>query len=236
MGAEFIEPFSRVFERHVLGEARSVGVPFFDEKAIKAWLPTESEVPDGVLAYESCNIFIESKAGLFDTSVMVAGHSTIFSHKTKALLKAANQAWAANEGARLSSAAPEIVKNAPVDFLIVVTNKELSAGKGSSVAGMYPEGKFAPPNSKAAQTLPLDHIYVMSIEDYESLMSATRLGEINLPEFLHGCVHRDAHPGTMLMFMRQHLQEMKIPTRLSGLVHDSTEAASRRLEKFLPKA
>ena len=231
----FIEPFSKIFERHVLGEARLLTVPFFGEAEIKRWLPPDTQVPDGLLAYGTCNVFIESKAGLFDESVMTVGHSTIFSHKTRALLTAANQAWSASELMRTGGEAPKQVLDAPIDYLLIVTNKELNAGRGPTLADIYPEGKFSPPTELAARTLPVAHIYVLSVEDFERLMAATRRGEIDLPAFLAEIVRLDADPSTMTFFLHQHLDQRGISHHTSDLVHQAMEAVHARLEPILPK-
>jgi len=230
----FIEPFSKIFERHVLGEARALPVPFFGEDEIKRWLPPDTQVPDGLLAYGTCNVFIESKAGLFDESVMTVGHSTIFSHKTRALLTAANQGWSASELMRAGDKAPRQVLDAPVDYLLIVTNKELNAGRGPTLADIYPDDKFRPPTEVAARTLPIAHIYVLSVEDFERLMVATRQGEIDLPTFLAEIVTLDADPQTMAYFLHQHLDQRGISHHTSDLVHQAMEATHVRLEPILP--
>ncbi len=232
--AKFIESFSKIFERHVVAEARSTGVPFYGEDEIRSWLPPKTKVPDGLLAFGSCNVLIESKAGLYDESVMTVGHSIIFSQKTRALLQAANQGWDAL-AFHTSGKAPDFVSQAPIDYLLVVTNKELSAGCGTTLAKMYPEDKFVPPDEEAARTLPIAHIYVLSIEDYEALLSAVRLKEVDLPSFLTACVQRDADPATTRMYMSQHMAGLDVPYGTSEVIQAAVGASQERLKKFLPK-
>jgi len=139
-GQDYMDRFSKLFEQHVLGEARNLQAPFFNEDDLKALLPIGVKVPDGLLSYPDCNVFVESKAGMFDESLMTVGHSEIFAHKTRALKKAACQAWSASVALRQQGRAASNVATATRDYLLIVTNKELSASRGTVLAEMYPPG------------------------------------------------------------------------------------------------
>ena len=93
-GPEYIEPFSRLFEQHVLAEAGKVPARLFGEDALRGLIAAGTQVPDGLLSFPGCNVFIESKAGLYPESVMTVGNSDVFAHKTRAIRKAVDQAWA----------------------------------------------------------------------------------------------------------------------------------------------
>lgn len=233
--SDYIEPFSRLFERHVVAEAQSIGVPLFGESILAEWLPKDTEVPDGLLAYGRCNIFIESKAGIFSESVMTVGHSTMFAHKTKALLKGAMQGWSAATGLHANAKAPPEIAAADINYLLIVTNKELNAGRGTSVASMYPDGKFAPPNEAAKRLLPLEHIYVISIADFERLLAAVRAGDLDLPTFLGDCVTQDSDSQTMVFSLHQHLDRLGIARRSSALVQDAADSTYARLEALVQR-
>jgi hypothetical protein len=86
-GQDYIDHFSKLFESHVTSEAAKVDTLFLNEQQIASFMPANKEVPDSLLSFRSCNIFIESKAGLFDESVMVVGHSEMFARKTASFPK-----------------------------------------------------------------------------------------------------------------------------------------------------
>lgn len=170
-GQSYIDSFSKLFERHVIAEADSIGIPFYSESDIRRWIGSDEEVPDGLLSFADCNIFIESKAGLFDESVMAVGHLEIFKQKTRALQKAASQTWNASIGLRQASQAPQMVAAAESDFLLIVTNKELSASRGDHLAKMYPAGTLDPKQPEALRHLLLEHIYIVEIADFERMIT-----------------------------------------------------------------
>ena len=45
----------------MLSGARKLDVPFLDEQSLEACLPSGEKVPDGLLLFPDCNVFIESK-------------------------------------------------------------------------------------------------------------------------------------------------------------------------------
>ena len=99
---------------------------------------------------------------------MTVGNKDVFAHKTKAIRKAVGQAWATSVSLREQRRAPLKVLNAEADYLLIVTNKELGASKGTALASMYPEGTLEYPSSEAERLLPRNHIYVLAIDDFEA--------------------------------------------------------------------
>ena len=67
-GQEYMKRFSRLFERHVVAEAGNVPARFVDEDALREFIAADTQVPDGLLSFPGCNVFIESKAGLYHES------------------------------------------------------------------------------------------------------------------------------------------------------------------------
>lgn len=234
-GQEYASKLGHAFESHVIADVHSLAAPFHDEKQLKAWLPQESEVPDGLLSFPSCNVFVEAKAGLFDESVMTVASAEIFKHKTRALQKAVRQAWAASTGLRKNAAVPPQVLEASSDYLLVVTNKELSAGNGTVLEKVYPAGTLAATSADAARFLPLQNIYVLSIEDFERLVAAVRAGTVDLPSFLADCAARDGDPATSVFYFEQHLDREKVPLGFSAAVESTYSATEQRVRAVVER-
>ena len=115
------------------------------------------------------------------------------------------------------------------DYLLIITNKELSAGNGATLAEIYPAGTLAPPSEIALEHLPLDHIYVVSIEDFERLMAGARRGQVDLPTFMADCVVRDRDPSTSRFYFEHHLDKHGVPRGYSAAVEDAYLAAMARV-------
>ena len=232
-GQTYMDRFGRLFERHVLGEARRVPAPFFDEETLRGWIADGSQVPDGLLSFPGCNVFVESKAGLFGESVMAVGNDEMFARKTRAVTKAVGQAWAASVSLRRERRAPRAVLDAEVDYLLVVTNKELGASRGRALADMYPDGTLEYPDAEAERLLPRDRVYVLSIDDFERLANAAADETVDLPGFLASCVEDDGDPERALHLFEQHLDRRAVARRFSLVVEDAADASLSRLEGVL---
>ena len=194
VGQEYMDRFGRLFERHVVAEAKKVRTRFVDEDGLRQWIAADTQVPDGLLSFPGCNVFVESKAGLFDESMMTVGNSEMFAHKTRAIRKAVQQAWATSVSLRQERRAPDDVVEADADYLLIVTNKELVVSRGTVLASMYPAGKLDYPNSEAERLLPRDRIYLLAIDDFERLTNGADDGKIDVPTFLASCVADDSTP------------------------------------------
>lgn len=130
-GHEYMQRFSRLFEQHVVTEARKVPARFVDEDALREFIEADTQVPDGLFSFPGCNVFIEAKAGLYHESAMTVGNRDVFAHKTKAIRTAVGQAWATSVSLRKQRRAPLEVLDADAGYLLIVSNKELGASKGS---------------------------------------------------------------------------------------------------------
>jgi len=232
-GQDYIDRFSKIFENHVVGEVRNKGWSFFDEAQLQTLIGSEQRVPDALISFPDVNLFIEVKAGLFDESVMVAGHPEILVHKTRALRTGIAQGWSASVGLRIARKAPAQVLRASKDYLLVVTNKELNASRGMTLREMYPAGKLDYTSPEAEPYLPLERVYVLSIDDFERLMAAARRPGFDVPQFLDKCMESDTDPSALKYFFWQHLDALRVPNGWSPLLSEALDHAQERLGNAL---
>jgi len=232
-GKDYIDKFSRLFEKHVLREAKKIGAEFYDEQELKKYLPEDAQVPDGLLSFSKCNVYIEAKAGLFDQSVMTVGNPQRLLHMTRCLQKAINQTWSAVRGIKQKKSAPERLLTTDLNYLLVITNKELGASRGSTLAELYPDGELVYPSSDMSSLLPLEHIYFLSIEAFERLVAGVVRQGIYLPEFLKGCVNDDANPHTSVYYFEQHLDRAGFRYDYSDLVAEAIDRIQSRVTEIL---
>jgi hypothetical protein len=101
---------------------------------------------------------------------------------------------------------------------------------------MAQPGEFEPLDPTALAVLPRSHIYVVSIDDSERLMSAVRRQLINLPAFLAECVADDANSSTMKFAFNAHFEKIKGQLGYSALVESAYDAATQRVMGQLGQA
>lgn len=232
-GQDYIDRFSRMFERHVVEECQRVPCDFLDEETLRACVAEGSRVPDGLLSFPGVNVFVESKAGLFDESVMAIGHNEMFRRKTRAITTGVGQAWATCASLRERGVASHDVLDAELDYLLIVTNKELGASRGTALAEIYPAGSLVYPSDLAEQYLPLSRIYVLSIDDFERMVSAAAAETISIPGFLAACVADDEIPEQQLMLFEQHLNRRGVQLEFSAIVNTAFQESTSRLERAM---
>jgi hypothetical protein len=227
-GSKYMDRFSKIFERHVVAQAQRVAATFYGESDLRSILGSNSKVPDGLLSFDGCNVFLESKAGLFYEFVMSLGHNRFFADRLAMIREAIKQAWEAAVGMQRSQRAPIPVRLAQNNYLIVVTNKEVSASRGTNFAAMLPTGALDYPSEEARALLPLEHIYVVNVDDYERLIAEAAIVDGSLPDFLAECVTCDSDSTTSCFYFSQHLDRMGL-SGASPLVSDAFDAAMKRL-------
>jgi hypothetical protein len=119
-----------------------------------------------------------------------------------------------------------------MDYLIIVTNRDLHASRGTLLKEMYPDGKLDYPDEAIATLLPLERIYAVSIEEFERVMAAAR-NEVHLPGLLAACVEADSKPATAKFTFEQHLNALKIHRGNSQLVTQALDRSEERLTAAL---
>ncbi len=229
-GAEYVERFSKVFERHVVAEVERAGLHHYDEAALRKIFGDMLELPDAVIPMGDYNIMVEAKAGLFYDSIMAIGDPEILRHKTKALAKAIGQGWSAAVAFQ-SHRAPADLKKAKEDYLFVVTNKPVNVGSGADLKAVYPKGQLSYPTDQARVLLPLERIYFVSVDEFERLAASASDANV-LHAFLQETVRLDANPATGKAFFEDHLRTFP-GQRESNFLTSALEAAHARLEYAL---
>jgi hypothetical protein len=224
--------FTTEFEKYVVEQTRLIpGCSFYSEDQLKGFLPAGSKVPDALLSFPTANVFIESKAGVFDESLLTTGSPDILRTKTRQLSKAVEQARIAAEGIRTQNVAPQIVIGQPTDNLIVVTNRDVSVATARRLEVMY-SGEPGLPVADSP-TLPSERIYFMTAESFERLVRGCVEQNLGLPEILERCVEADADPPTSLFYFDQHLDRLQINRKPSLFIEQVQDRAFARLEAIL---
>lgn len=232
-GALYTTPFSKLFERHVLSQMNDVQALQLGEEELREILGYQSKVTDGLLSFGEANVYIEAKVGIFKDLIMTVGDPDYFRTITRSLARAIEQGWTVSSGMRQSEAAPERVRMAATDYLLVVTNWEFAVGDGKKLHEMYPEGKLEYPSKDIERFMPLTHVFFISIDDYERLLEAVKRDSLSLPDFLNSCVIRNSDPVTAKHLFDQHLTENRVQFGRSRLLQDALSESEARLTAML---
>lgn len=229
-GSQYVERFSKVFERYIVAEISRIGRHYYDAGALQKIFGNELELPDAAIPMGAFNIIVEAKAGLFDDSLMAIADPEIFRHKTKALAKAIRQGWSASIAFR-NRQAPADLKSSTEDYLFVVTNKPLNVGSGADLKAIYPDGELEYPNAEAKALLPLERVYFVSVDEFERFIASASDAPL-VHGLLRECVRLDADPKTGEFFFDDHLRSFK-GLKESGFLTKALDDSYGRVARVL---
>ena len=120
-----------------------------------------------------------------------------------------------NEQAHRVSTPPETIGRGPV---------------GQKINQFISDKNFNP------DLIPFDHMYFLSVEDYEDLISVVADNQLNLSEYLRTVVERDKDMATRKFTIGQHIHADFPNPKTPDFVVNSFEEATAELERKLSRS
>lgn len=229
LGADYVNEFSRVYERYVTELAATSGLPVLDEATYKAQVGGHAPAVEAIFEGENCNILVEAKMSLFGDDVLLQDNETAIYQKTKRVRDAIKQGWKVGELIRDPASGFGTRFEASQDFLLVVTSRELNLGSGERLQRLYASGVFDYPDAAAEQRLPLSNVFILSIEDFERAMGCVAAGEINLSAVLKDAVVANQRGDTARMFFSDFFGQYTKRWSVPAVMQDARRAAEGRI-------
>lgn len=231
-GEEYTRPFSRIFENYVI-ELSTAAVPdAIPEGDYERALGANAPKVEVLIQLDGCNILVEAKMALFAESVVVTDNSEAVMYKTKRVRDAILQGWKVTSALSKTSN-PYYNEKHQENYLLVVTSRQLHLGYGELLARLYPQGRLAYPDEGAEQRLPLSHIFILSIDEFENLMGNVQSGEASLSTFLRMAASDNNDPSTAKLYFIDHLRGHRLRLRQPALIKQAIESSQNRLRNML---
>lgn len=229
LGEDYVNEFSRVFERYVTELATGCGLPILNEAAYKTHVGGHAPAVEAIFEGDDCNILVEAKMALFADDVLLQDNETALHQKTKRVRTAIKQGWRVGEIIRepTSNFGSRFQKSQ--DFLLVVTSRELNLGTGERMRLLYPPGEFDYPDAGAQQRLPLSNVFIMSIDDFERTVGCVAAGEINLSAVLKDAVIANQCGNTARMFFSDFIGKHTKNWAMPEVMQEARRSAERRI-------
>jgi hypothetical protein len=236
-GEDYIRLFSKVFERYILELVEQSGVPFMtaDEYLRQFCAGNSAKNVEAIMTDTSGTrrVLVEAKMGLFadDDLLQEMRRGTVKSLKNS-VLKALAQGQAVSRRLR-QEAGGDTEKH----FLLVVTSRELHIGTGPMLRELCGDEALAPRDDGAENLLPINHVFVVSVHEFELLMSHVAAKRVDLFELLEDVAERCKDLGNS----RYTLSEFYAPTLPRGgeatwmpkLLREEIEASTARISSKL---
>ena len=241
LGQAYTDPFSKIFEDYVVELVRNSGMDFVSEDEIKGGIASRPAV-EALVHADRCNVFIESKMSLFPDRVLISDRRPEIFMKMRRIREGMVQGWRVGEMLRDGTVHVDGASNAEQDFLIIVTSRQLNVCSGEHFKRMFgddviarinPESNFVGPTALQLDRLPLNNIFVLSIEEFEHLTSAIAEGSVDLISLLRAAALDNADPVTSSMHFDQILSKHVRKWTHSRLIRATRLRIERHLRGWL---
>lgn len=201
----FTNKFGPIFERYLEHGLSYTSQEYMTENDLRSKLPSNSKVVDFAVLSDDAAVLIDAKAIQFTDLGMLARTSVTLASKASTALKAVEQGFVVATNLK---AAGLIAATCPL-FLLVVTYKDLLLGSGREVydnAAKETIDGFAAAYG-GTHPIPVDHIFFLSINDFDLLMGHLKESGMRLADFLHKAVQDNSDPSTSKFIFRTHIPE-----------------------------
>lgn len=207
----FMDRFGRVFEDYVRRHIDYTRSQYLDERELRKLLGPACKAVDFLVTTPEGNVYIDAKGTEMGYLGMVSEDPELIVDKTRvSVLKAIEQAFDAARQISMVKTGIRLHTHPSSSYLIVVTYRELYVGTGrdfyeSAAANQIDKVIAAHGNTV---WIPLEHIYCVSIDDFEALCQYCVTQDRSIVTALSEVVERDACPSTKALGFGQHLREV----------------------------
>jgi predicted regulator of Ras-like GTPase activity (Roadblock/LC7/MglB family) len=229
----FTNKFGPIFERYLEHGLSHASLEYITESELKNKLPHHSKVVDFTVLSEDAAVLIDAKAIQLTDLGMLARTSATLAGKASTALKAVDQGFTV--AANLKKIG--LVKATCSLFLLVVTYKDLLLG---SCREFYENVAKESIDSFAAahgdiHPIPVDHIFFLSINDFDLLMEHLKASGTRLADFLHKAVQDNSDPRTASFVFRTHIPEvLGNPSYPEYLLAEFANSGQRLQARLMP--
>lgn len=229
-GEKYTKPFSRVFEKYVVELVGAAYPQLYTEADIKHARGQGSVSVEAVIPFERCNVLVEAKMGLYRDEVMTLSVPEMVRHKFRDLRTAVSQGASVVEMLHMRALPFERVVQTELNYLLVVTSRDLCIGRGDVLDAMCQPSSIEYPSDLAMQQLPLQHVFYISIDAFEHILAAVRAGLCTLPELLARAVDVNRNPATASYWLDLQMStEAQAAEDHGSLMADAWESSLARL-------
>jgi hypothetical protein len=232
-GAEvFMRYFGDIFESYVQMGVRHSRLDYITEKQLKAQLGEKRGrgFVDFILYDSDTMVLVDAKGVEMQYMGKVSEDPVeVAKHIQASVLKGFKQAFSLVNA--MSNIEPCPVRNLREKFLLIVTFKDLYLGNGSDVYSYIAKNEIDKivTNYGGSFLIPMENIYILSVEDFDLLMNVVHLGRMGLAECLNYARTMDASISTKKLVFRQHLLELFHEITPPDYLNDEFLALTKRL-------
>lgn len=234
----YVDAYSKVFERHVTeltNRACSQALVEADYKAaIKGSMAQEGKALEVIVPFVGCNVFVEAKMSTFLDPVLLEERENIRADRLTRVLEAVEQGYSVSADIRRDTS-PFVGKlsNAECDYLIVVVSRDLLVGGGVGLQRILPSRELSATDEGVRRRMPLHHIFIVDLADFENVMECVYQGWVDLPELLARAAQNNLGGSDSRLTLFEHIKLSDGQQLRPALRHEESERVMERLRRTL---
>ncbi|EPV0637169.1 GapS1 family protein [Klebsiella pneumoniae] len=232
---KFMDSFGSIFENLVKDIFDESKIRYIDEQSLKKHLPQENKVVDFLIPHEAANIFIDAKGvEIHERGMVTLSHSEISGRIKNSVLKTIEQAHAVNREILNS---PKLITDFKSEsYILCITYKNLMLGNGTFLEKSYATDGVSKirKNHDDAYQIPDSHIFCISIEEFEYLMSSCKEHGRQPYEVLRYAVEMNRTPSQTVFLFIQHLEKFFGQVTKSEMIRKTGLDLLERMTENIP--
>ncbi len=231
----FMKHFGRLFQSYVHNALDYAKWDYQTEETLKKRFGASAKVVDFLIQHQNTKVLVEAKSGEIADLGKVSHDPLIVRHKIKdSLLKAVEQGYSTAKAMHDICTAQDEQASPNDNCLVVVGFKDFYLGNGRDVYDFIAKDVIdGIVHRYGKEWIPIDHIYFLSIDEFDITVEAFRERPQELVNFLKKAVTADKDPSTKKFVFEQHLQvelgHMEFPAYLLEAENALKERIGHRL-------
>ena len=236
-GQSYTDIYSRLFEDYVTELATATYPEAITEASYRRQVGGGGSAFEASIPFGSCNVFVEAKLSLFHDDVILVDDPELLRHKTERVRKAIAQGMSVSKAVRdPHSPLYSAFAVAQTDYMLIVTSRDLLLVTAERMQELMPEQAILPSTVSASEHLPMHHIFIVDVQDYELVMANVAAGHVNLPDLLSHAAQANRNHFEGRLHLSEHMVREKAPHRIAPLLSTEFAAARKRVELALGDA
>lgn len=185
LGQAYTDCYSKVYETYVTELAKKACPQGITEAGYREKCGPLGNVVEVAIPCGSCNVFIEAKLSHFHDDVILEDDPVLLRDKIRRVREAIHQGLQVAHSVRQpESPLHREFATAEKDFLMVITSRDLLLVSGEATQRLMPDVPLFSCDTPGSERLPLTHIFIVDITDFEQIMCAVAEGKVDLAALL----------------------------------------------------
>lgn len=233
---KFMAKFGETFERYIENGLSYANVKYVSEDILSRELQGTGSLIDFLINDDDVNILIDAKAVEMAYQGKITHLADIVKDRVKtSVIKAIEQSFGVVSRLKQTRSSNPVIKYKDINFLLVVTYKELYLGNGRNLYDAIAKNKLDKILTKYGNLLqiPLENMYFITIEEFDYLIEMIKLGKTSFKTALMKAKENDSDVMSRKFEFLQHLRSWDENFTAPKYIQDEADRIFSKIKNIL---